>query len=226
MSHFYFEATRDFIVSTHEVARMFRIVRSNPEYTDTVKKCAVILFMTKVESYIENLLEEFKTIITKNNVSPQSIPADIRVSITTKLLEELQQCREGSPKYHSSISTIISLWCQCSTVMVNFPLNTKFSYGKHGEKEIVKIFNRIGIDDIFERCKISNNAQQFFIGSSQFSITSDFNSLISTRNNIVHTDSSLTSLTVNELKKRMKNIRQFIREIDSYVFRFHENVLK
>ena len=75
-------------------------------------------------------------------------------------------------------------------------VGTKFSFGKHGQKEIESLFERHGLKAFITSAPIRNSLQMM-------------NSLFSIRNNVIHEDAS-PSLTHQTIKAHKDNIMHFV----------------
>ena len=87
-------------------------------------------------------------------------------------------------------------------------IDNSFDYGKHGQNAILKLFSRIGIEDIFEICTIYEIEESLSAEpetAQMIDIVADINSMTHIRNNILHTDATpnLTHSQILEYKKHL-----------------------
>jgi len=181
----------------------------NDDLYNTFSNGNIIILGTLFESFIENILQEYSDEIIKGfntrKVVFQKIPSDTQSYICKNLLR----------KYHKQDFKEIHFG-QAETMFKNFIISlsdegfiiddeldniNKFSFGKHGETEVKKVFKRIGI-----------NIEEIFDNFTEL------NNFFELRNNIVHPESlSLTRNsppTKEQISSYIKLFFIFIRKVD------------
>ena len=84
--------------------------------------------------------------------------------------------------------SLSSLWISAECCE-NLSVNNKFNYGKHGPKELVELFSRIGIDDVFEYVDIFEQKSSFIEDyTEKIKFKDEFASFVNYRNKIIHQD--------------------------------------
>jgi hypothetical protein len=93
----------------------------------------------------------------------------------------------------------------------NLDIDCKFAYGKHGENEFRKLFNQLGINDVFQEINVFVPDETLGTDTkTQIDFRGIFNSVIGMRNNILHQDAT-PSLTHSDIRK-YKTIFQIFAE--------------
>ncbi len=169
----------------------------------------IIILGTLFESFIENILLEYADEITKGvntkKIKFHTIPSDTQSYICKNLLR----------KYHKQNFKEMHFG-QAETMFKKFILSlsddgfiiddeldniNKFSFGKHGEIEVKKVFKRMGI-------KVEESFDNF----------TELNNFFELRNNIVHPESLSLTRNPPPTKEHIENYIKlffiFIRIID------------
>lgn len=171
-------------------------------------KSSVVLLSAKFESFIENILEEYIDYYNERNVPVKDMPNYLKFSHTIPLIDKINRDKVHVTKHRNVIEClkqISELWDSNNISSMELNIPAKFSYGKHGEGEILSLFQSIGIDNIFNAIKITET-----IGgvSRDIDVKGKLNSIIGMRNNIIHTDAS-PALTHQDVNKFIYYFEQF-----------------
>ena len=178
----------------------------------TFNKSAIVLLCSKFESYLENALEEYAYLHLKHS-SNKNIDSHIYDSVIEELIESLEPIKNNRTKLKPHLSSLAE-FCgndECSPID-HLQVNAKFSYGKHGQKEVEKLFKRFG----FSAFAKQESSVKFF---------KQFNSLNFIRNNIIHEDATPT-LTDKDVEKYLKTLSTFITEFDKAAIKKLSKVIK
>jgi hypothetical protein len=189
------------------------------KYT-TFNKAALLLIAGKFESFAESLLEEFVFLLNEKRMPCNCLPDVIRANHTFRALDNLGQLRHKH-KQADAISLFVSmgrLWTS-QEIFTEIKLDCSFAYGKHGAGELIKLFEKIGIDDVFLAIQISETVESV---SSDMPVTKPvdfrgtFNSVCGMRNNILHEDES-PNLTAFDTRKYRSHFESFAEKLTNYL---------
>jgi Glu-tRNA(Gln) amidotransferase subunit E-like FAD-binding protein len=170
----------------------------------TYNKSAIVLLCGKFEAFIESFLEEFSYYVL-NSFTNKQLNDHIKNHLLENIIIELEKKKPFIDKRNEVLFKFVKILGEEEIMCNEFEINTKFNYGKHGEKELVKLLNKFGFINFAEE-EIN---KRFY---------SKFNSLNSIRNNILHQDST-PSLTHGDVE----NYRD---EMLSFVHRIYQESLK
>ena len=208
-----FDATDIFSEALSEVDYLLKTAAVNEKDEDAynaLNKAAILLLAAKLEAFCEQILEEFCFRINKKGLSCARLPIRIRLNATRTLLHaEFLKWLEhyDEAKTVPSLEALSRLWQQ-DAIPTNIVMDCKFSYGKHGEREFRRLFQRIGVEDVFESCKVTDDVESYDIvpdGQQNTAVTSDVNALVGFRNYIIHNDGTptVTHIQVERYRKRL-----------------------
>ncbi len=149
-------------------------------------KSSIVLLMTKFEVFIENFFDEHSERARKGHTSisyPQDLKAQLSNNAANLILNEKKY-----NKKKKIIEELIVLFSSTPESLKDIKIikpDSKFNYGKHGQKEIERLFILNGLKPFIESQEIQL-------------ILDDINSCINIRNNIIHQDAapSITHLDV------------------------------
>lgn len=194
-------SSQEFAFALHEVGILVNDATHNQSNLDKYRvynKSAVVLLCGKFESFIENFLEEFLSLILEFQSNQRILPS-IKEHLSDVIIEKANNSKNFSTKkdYYESI---IKLFGTTESFCQGFVGVTNFNYGKHGEKELKKLLARFGFEPFYS----APENQSFFV---------QFNSLNNIRNNILHQDAT-PSLTHDDILIHIENIRTFATKLD------------
>jgi|SRR5690348_1656052 len=202
-----FQAGKDFVEAISEVTCLLEIARSgeglhpaHPAHTAhaALLKSSVLLLMTKVESFLESILEECRYFLEQCDLKTSVLPNEMIVAILQSTFDDslIAKVRSGNIQALERLKHLSPFLSGSRSV--NLPIEIKFSYGRHGENEVRKIFKKMGVADIFHSVGLLESAKA---SDNDFSsvITADINSLTAIRNNIIHSDAS-PAFTVEQVE--------------------------
>ena len=195
-----FDSIKDFTDSLDEIDLLIMYAKRNekciPKYR-LFNKSAVILLLTKFENFIETFLEEHSYYVLEKHTS-FTLPDKMKVQYIVNAIEKAT----GFPDNAKKAKVIEKLKCLSSEkdtkldVLKDYRPRTTFNYGKHGSKEIAKMFQIHALDD-------------FIANSEVVMILQGLDSLIAIRNNIIHQDAT-PSLTHNDIEQHKNKILRFV----------------
>lgn len=167
-------------------------------------KIAIVLLSTKLEVFIEDFIEEHIQRQLKNHTT-KTFPQDLKEKYFDRgisLISEKKK-RAEKEKLFASLLTLYSSEENRIDSIMNISPSNKFSYGKHGQKEIESLFCSHGLELLIKQKETQDCLNQI-------------NSLIAIRNNVIHQDAT-PSLTHNTIETHVKNILDFILLIEDNI---------
>lgn len=185
----------------------------------TYNKSALLLLSGKFENFVELVAEEYIFLVNNLNLRSSLLPETIKLNHTYSIIKQLDKQLERGISLDES-GTITRLLNEIGQIWVldaafnKLNINCKFSYGKHGEKELVKLFSPLGISDIFAEVEVSIPDEN--IGNEQTQKKVDvkgiFNSVMNMRNNILHQNASpsLTHKSVRDYKFALQGFAEAV----------------
>jgi hypothetical protein len=180
----------------------------------------LLLIAGKFESFAESIFEEFVFKLNELKLPCHKIPDPIRLQHSFQALQILDggQLRNKSDEVIKLFNQIGKLWVT-SEMFCELRIDNSFSYGKHGSKEFAKLFERIGIVDVFDEVKLTEKLE---IVSTEdpmerlIDFRGVFNSVCSMRNNILHQDVS-PNLNTGEIEQYRQQFEAFAVKLDAYL---------
>lgn len=177
---------------------------------------AVVLLGAKFESCIESLIEEYvNKINSKSNKG--SIPDELKYSsIYNKFCKYKEHINKNHFDCFSTKSDFLDDFSSfVITIMDNsnaLEINNKFDYGKHGYKELVKLFKNIAIN--IEEDKFNKFPKDgLFQGIIQeISFKDEFNKFTNNRNIVIH-QNECPNITDDDVLGIVDIFKQFIEKI-------------
>lgn len=160
-------------------------------------KAAVVLLSTKFEVFLEDFIDEHSRKIL-NGHTYTSLPTDLKNSYVDSTLAKVSDISDRRKKIQYMRLLMKLFNSNEETISTLSPIrpSLKFSFGKHGQKEIEKMFERHGLKNFINSSDVQNALRMM-------------NSLFSIRNNVIHEDASpaLTHLTIQDHRD---NIMHFV----------------
>ena len=196
-----FESVNDFNEAIKEIHIL--IENANLSISDNLKyrtfnKSSIVLLCGKFESFIEGFLEEFGFYIL-NNFSNKQLETYIKEHLIDVLIKDLDNKKNNPIKREEVLMKFVKILGNDEVLCNEFEINSKFSYGKHGQSEVIKLLKKFGFNE--------------FANSDENKIFYEkFNSLNNIRNNILHQDST-PSLTHQDVEKYLAVLEMFIENI-------------
>lgn len=160
-------------------------------------KTAVVLLSTKLEVFLEEFIDEHSRKILNGHTN-SSLPSDLKKSYVDSTFEKVSDISDRSKKiqYMSLLMKLFSSNEETISALSPIRPSLKFSFGKHGQKEIEKMFERHGLKNFINSSDVQNALRMM-------------NSLFSIRNNVIHEDAS-PALTHQTIKGHRDNIMHFV----------------
>lgn len=213
----YFDATREFDEALGEIDRLLEDAKASSPGKATHLKAAIVLLGAKLEAYVENIVDEYAKALASRAPKASMLARELKVNSTAHLLSKIRPESKFQPKPNivACLRAAAELWADDSTIST-VPVNNKFNYGKHGSAELASLFERVGITEVYSRCKVrADEGETILDGSELVEVGSDIDSLTHIRNNIIHTDADPTSnFTLEDLHRHKQRIWEFSYQVD------------
>ncbi len=181
-----------------------------------MNKSAVLLLTGKFEAFLESIAEDFIYAMNSLRCHGKHVPLRLLAEHSVRAVQNLdQKLNVGDlDAVRGVFSAISRLWADldpCDCLMVP----CRFSYGHHGEEEMVKLFRRLGIDGLFDQVVVREAAREVYDSEDAplIDIKGIVNSLTGLRNNILHEDAS-PSLTSTMIRQQSTSLKQFAKELE------------
>jgi len=198
------DATTEFAEASLEITVLIDYARRNKKEIhkyQAFNKAALVLLCAKFEAFLEAFLAEYCYAHMELS-SNKNLDENIYDHLVSHLLEVLEPTKNNKRKRKEAIDNLALL---CGDVEIKpctgFEVNARFKYGKHGEKEVVRLLDTFGLKSVLDDACLTD----FF---------RKFNSLNSIRNNIIHEDAT-PSLTHQDTEEFLENIQTFVSCIDN-----------
>lgn len=196
-----FESVNDFKEAIKEIHVLLEnatlSISENIKYR-TFNKSSIVLLCGKFESFLEGFLEEFGYYIL-NTFSNKKLESYIKNHLIDVLINELEIKKNNNQKREEVLMKFVKILGADEVLCNEFEINTKFSYGKHGQSEVTKLLKKFGFNDFAD----SEENKIFY---------EKFNSLNNIRNNILHQDST-PSLTHQDVETYLSIIEKFVENL-------------
>lgn len=167
-------------------------------------KSSIVLLMTKFEVFIENFLDEHSERARKGHDS-NSYPQELKYQLSNNAANQILETNKYSQK-KKIVDELRVLFSDSPESLKSIKIikpDVKFNYGKHGQKEIERLFGINGLQSFIEQENIQ-------------SILKDINSCINIRNNIIHQDAA-PSITHGDVARYKNSISQFKAELEKEI---------
>ncbi|MBF0568458.1 MAG: hypothetical protein HQK95_06265 [Nitrospirae bacterium] len=181
-------------------------------------KVAILLLSAKFENFLEEIVEEFGFKLEEANLMPIKLPETIKILSSQYLIMKddfLGALKSGKNSTSTTLHKIAEIW-DSERPIKSLDIDNSFDYGKHDPKAIVKLFKRIGVEDIFDCCPVYETQESMSseAGSPvQIDITASVNALTGYRNKIIHEDGSPSSLTYEQIRTYIGHLVLFAGEV-------------
>lgn len=177
---------------------------SNVSKYQLFNKISIILLLTKFEVFIENFIDEH-TERMLNGHTFETFPPQLKEYYIDVAVDLIKTKKKYKDKLHyiTEINMLYEKSDQKLSVIKDIRPSSKFSYGKHGQNEIVSLFVKHGMQDFINK-------------SSIVDLLNQINSCINIRNNIIHQDAT-PSLTHQDVVLYKNVIRSLVEQIESEI---------
>ena len=202
----------EFIAALVEVDLLVSVAEAHqktPQAYATFNKACLLFLVAKFEVFLEEAVAEYTFRLEQLRLPASNLPEVIKLHCARHLIDEhfLAALESLKPSAVDRLKQLASLW-DSDHQLDSIAIDNTFDYGKHGQGAIVKLFSRIGFEDIFEACPICET-EESLTGDSEaprpVDIVADINSVTGIRNNILHNDATpnLTHSQISEYKQHL-----------------------
>jgi hypothetical protein len=211
---------QDVLEEVDALIELSRIYENNDERKfSACKKSAILLLSSKFETFVETLVENYISQINSLSIPLQRLPESILYQHTLHYIGNIESNSKHPHKENEVkqvFRKIARIWGTHDEV-VSLNIEAKFNYGRHGEKELNKLFKKIGFDNIFSEVTILEEQESLLEDDLQeVDIKNIFNSVNNLRNNILHQDAS-PSIGLDSVEKYRKNLEDFAKELSIFL---------
>jgi hypothetical protein len=221
-----FQSIEDFREALKEVDYLVKRAKESEREAHTYSvynKAAILLLSAKFENFLEQIVDEFRVRLQEANLMPNKLPDAIRIFssqfiVTEEFLRTLKSGKISTKSDKNSTLTtlkkIVTMWDSGKRIE-SLDIDNSFSYGKHGQKEIIKLFKRIGVENIFDCCPVFKTQESMSSEAEslvQIDLAASVNALTNFRNNIIHSDGS-PSLTYEQIRTYIGHLVLFADEV-------------
>lgn len=188
--------------------------RANEDLAAALNKAALLLLAGKFEAFLESTAEEYLYALNQAGARACHIPKRVLVEHSVQAVADVKgKLARGDLEGVSAVFTALGRrWSEMESCS-DLEVSCKFRYGKHGEVEIVKLFSRLGIDNIFAMITVTAQEETYEdADAAEIDVRGLVNSLTGIRNNILHQDASPT-LTTKSLRRQRASLAMFAVEL-------------
>ena len=230
-----FSCHDEFISALYEVDILLKVAEGHQkkplEYA-TFNKACLLFLVAKLEVFLEEVVSEYAFRIEQLKLPSECFPDIIKLHCSKYLIDE-QFLNALDNLKTSSIETLeeISLLWRSGHHINSVKIDNSFDYGKHGQNAILKLFSRIGIEDIFEICPIYETEESLsddLETTQMIDIVADINSMTGIRNNILHSDATpnLTHFQILEYKKHFLKYSNKVGMVKKHLVLFADKLVQ
>lgn len=171
-------------------------------------KIAVVMLCTKFEVFLEDFMDEHSRKVIQGHTN-STMPINLKNTYVDTAVDKTAGTKIRTDKnlFLQSLMTLLKNDGSSIAGIANIRPSTKFSYGKHGQKEIEKLF-------------ITHGMEAFIRDSNTQRCMAMMNSLFSIRNNVIHEDAS-PGLTHQTIIDHRNNIMHFVDLVETDVTTNH-----
>jgi hypothetical protein len=217
-----FESLRDFNESLNEVDLLCDAAdraQNDPRCSSVFNKAALLLIAGKFEAFAESIAEEFVFLVNDRALVATKVPEILRLHHTFFALRGLETLK--NPQKQAEAIDIFrqlgALWISVDKSL-KLKLDCKLAFGRHGETQFVRMFQQLGISDIFDSIVVNEPLDIFAVEHEVQTV--DFrgtlNSVTAMRNNILHEDAS-PNLTTPEIRRFRTQFQSFADALALYL---------
>jgi hypothetical protein len=218
-----FEAFDDFRESLLEVDILCEAAESalaDSRKYSTFNKAALLLIAGKFEAFAESLIEEFVFRINEHQLPCHKIPDALRLHHTFRALGKLETVRQKHkhPEALQLFNELGKVWAPQAS-FIEIEIESSFSFGQHGEAQLVKLFEKIGVEDVLNVVSLVDQMETVSADTTvptPVDFRGIFNSVTNMRNNILHEDAS-PSLNTVQVKRYRIYFEEFARKLGNHL---------
>ena len=197
------------------MAAEFEDVNDNDKYV-ALNKSAILLLTSKFENFIETIVEEYIDRVNSMQLANNKVPEWLKVGHTIEIVDKLFdiKCKKDNYKKIELFKDIAVIWDDNRSIQMS--VSNKFNYGKHGANELIKLFNNIGIEDIFKEITIPDLDENMLNDNNELDFKGIFNNITNKRNSIIHQDNN-PNITHKEIEEYKNYFELFAENLCEYL---------
>lgn len=183
-----------------------------------VIRSALVLLCSKFEAYCESAVQEWIYYLNQTVVISDHLPLRPLLEHSAIQIERINEHLRHEPSHFKAVAMfrdLSRLWCENRTPTELAP-PVSFSYGKHGRKELIKLWKRVGLVGLVEEFSFEFGEESYIGDKAKINFLGEFDSLVNKRNQIVHGDSAM-HITPEELDKYFALLMAFGDHAEEYV---------
>ncbi len=165
---------------------LYNLCKENNDNRELLTNLIVIDIVTSLEVYIERLLKQFLRNYNSLGLLSCSLNKKIKLEyskIVVKQLQELLNHEHKDQESSKKLEEIGNIWGVGKKVTVD--LETKYPRGKHGEMQLTKLFQKIGIENIFSRINVETPTESM-VDDSKLDVPVFVQEITEKRNLAIH----------------------------------------
>lgn len=188
-----------------------------------LNKSGLLLLTAKFEVFVEDVVREYIEEINLMKLTLPLISNHLKMKHSITRIKEIIEIIENPKKDEKRIEIfkeIAKLWSeQEHEVFDDLNIPNKFNYGKHGSKELEKLFRNIEIENIFETIIIYTDKEDSILDSAEeIDLKAIINNITNLRNKISHQDQT-PNITHKDLKEFVDHLNRFSKDLCEYLER-------
>ncbi|TFE01484.1 MAE_28990/MAE_18760 family HEPN-like nuclease [Jeotgalibacillus salarius] len=192
----------------------------NPLEYAALNKSALLLLTAKFEVFVEDVVREYIEEINLMNLTNLLISDQLKMKHSVTRIKEILDIIEHPNKEEQRMEVfkeIAKLWSSKAENFDSLNIPNKFNYGKHGSKEMEKLFKNIEIENVFETIKLYTDQNDSMIsGGEIIDLRGIINNITNQRNKISHQDET-PNITHKEIADYASYLNRFSKELCTYL---------
>ncbi|PAK41074.1 MAE_28990/MAE_18760 family HEPN-like nuclease [Peribacillus simplex] len=193
----------------------------SPNKYAALNKSALLLLTAKFEVFVEDVVREYIEEINSMKLTTPLISNHLKMKHSITRIKEIVEIIEHPNKEEKRIEVfkeIAKLWSeQEHETFDDLNIPNKFNYGKHGSKEMEKLFRNIEIENVFETIVIYTDEENSLLDSvEEIDLKGIINNITSQRNKISHQDQT-PNITHKDLEGYVDHLNRFSKDLCEYL---------
>lgn len=216
-----FSSGNDFLNSLSEVEYLIGVAEKNQVSQDEYQlynKLTILLLTAKLEAFFESIVEEYIDLLKSNRIISGRLPRCMKEEHIFHAIDNIQKAfkHEKIENIKTELDTMIGL-LEPNKEVERLNIEAKFNYGKHGQKEVVKLFKKLNINDIFSHVIITEVKEGLIEDEViNIDVKGTINKLTELRNKIMHEDFA-PEITHVQNRQEMEKLKEFTKKLEIYL---------
>lgn len=213
-----------------ETDKLISLMKEQSELHEIFTNLVIIDLVINLETFLERTLESYIKSLIELDLQPSKIHKNIKkehLKFKFNRALELAKHIDKDDKLFDLFSEISDFFNDKNIQKIEIDLN--LGMGKHGEKEIAKLFHKIGFINIFESCLIIDDSNSSILDNQKYLNVEKFiQDIIRKRNLAIHNGISFHSeFSIQKLEKYSKYLEIFLKyviDILNFSIEHHRNI--